>query len=239
MGKRTYDFVISLGSACQTAYQIKRHGLRQNSGPFDWVIIPCASLTEVLRQDFETFCSLPDLRIVDEKNGHYTVEDSRYRIRSMHDFHVRESGGDVWADYPAFREKMDRRISVFRRQLETAWSILFVQCGATKLESIALFEVLKAKRPGRRTELLVVSDLDEFDEDWQIPGITSRRIRMPRSAEGGWKGDGKDWHAALKGIALKKTSFRQLQDRIVCTRVYEKSYKLYDRFFCQKKRSEQ
>ena len=230
MTVRKYDFVISLGSACQTAYQLKKRGLRQRSGPFDWFIIPCARLIEVLQNDFADFMALCNLEIQGEKNGCYTVRDTRYNTRSMHDFHLHADVGDAFADYPAFRERLDRRIGAFRRQLDTAWSILFVQTGATKQESLRLHQVLIDKRPGRRTELLVLGNGDEFDADWHVPGIRPCRAAFASNpADGAWKGDAAGWRRALAGVALKKTSLRQLQDRIVCTRPYEKSMMLYHR----------
>jgi hypothetical protein len=55
----SYKAVVSLGSSCQTAYQLKRLGLRGHAGPLDWFISQSAKdVVRLIRNRFKGFMSM-------------------------------------------------------------------------------------------------------------------------------------------------------------------------------------
>ncbi|MBN3849918.1 hypothetical protein G3N58_24295 [Paraburkholderia sp. Ac-20342] len=50
-----YSSVISIGSHCVTAGEIKRFGLKKSSYPFDWIFSNVAMVADCIKDDFEKF----------------------------------------------------------------------------------------------------------------------------------------------------------------------------------------
>ena len=59
-----YDALISLGGECQVAYQMRLHGIRNESLPFDWIITPFEGLEKILIQRFEHFLRPENLTFI-------------------------------------------------------------------------------------------------------------------------------------------------------------------------------
>jgi hypothetical protein len=49
------EVVLSIGSLCQTAWQIQNAGLRKFSGPFDWIFSSPYLVADCLEDDFRTY----------------------------------------------------------------------------------------------------------------------------------------------------------------------------------------
>ncbi len=216
---RRFDVVISLGKSCQAAYQMKRRGLRTKSGPFDWFTVPTAGLFTVLESDFENFMQQDNLTEVNNRRGYLVVRDNITKIQSLHDFHANQTIQETW---PSFRDKMERRIKAFKKDLAESPNVLFIRHGILREESIRLINLLKSIRRGKPCTLLALdqsfSDTEEpYDKD-----IIS--MHMPQQ-DNSWKGSNAEWNRVLSHIGLSYFSFRQYQDRFACIPIIEKIQK--------------
>lgn len=94
---------ISLGYGCQIAQQLKNHGLRESSLPFDWVI-PHSGITDIIKDEFKNY--LPN-DIFTNSNGdshHMSIEDHTLFPHNK---------------FPEDKEQMTRRINRFIELLKS------------------------------------------------------------------------------------------------------------------------
>lgn len=103
-----YEHIVSLGYFCGVALELERIGLRDASGPFDWVIAPWAGVAELLTSGFDDLFEADAFEQDPRTPEHY--RNSKYGIAFYHDF-------DRWisfdAQLPNVREKYERRIERF------------------------------------------------------------------------------------------------------------------------------
>lgn len=177
-----YDYIVSLGPDCHTASALRRAGLRDSSGPFDW--LTGASLDMrlgLLERRFSGFMEKGNLTKLVKgpnapKKGNDYYLDEATGFRSYHDF--RE---DVPFDemYVAVREKYDRRINRLYLRVAAAQKVAFVwrkteaeQEGTASMEEAQ--RRLKELFPGRDVRLVCITD------DSELRKLKSRATRFGR-----------------------------------------------------------
>ncbi|WP_347338365.1 DUF1796 family putative cysteine peptidase [Tumebacillus amylolyticus] len=204
--KREFDAVLSLGGNCQTAYQLDRIGLRSSSGPLDWMLTySLPMLTELLQSRFQEYFARENIQLLPAGEGayHHVLFDDRYQSTSMHDIDI--VPGREWVeDYPAFREKLDRRIRRFLQQVEKSDSVLFVRLAGTREQTEALVTALEALRPQGDFFLLVVNYTDDrrlIELDWGLDRVCS--VLLPND-DIRWEGNDAAWDALFDGITRRE-----------------------------------
>ena len=65
----TFRYVMSLGSHCYAAWLLKEMGLRQFSGPFDWLFGDPGLVTACIADDCQTLLATEHLREMEPKGG--------------------------------------------------------------------------------------------------------------------------------------------------------------------------
>jgi hypothetical protein len=212
--KRNYDTVVSLGSKCQTAHHLKRHNLRTFSGPLDWVV--SESLPDVISLLNNRFVGLmePNNMFVEGQGNHniidengtfslmhtFVIKDIFYNITSMHDFPINQ----VWTQtYPAYKEKLNRRINRFLEKISNSQMALFVRLGASYHETVQLRSALSRISKGQ-FHILIVNSINGInnviEKDWGIDGVCSVEIPdLPTT----WVGDTLAWDHILTGVSLE------------------------------------
>ncbi|GJE71249.1 DUF1796 family putative cysteine peptidase [Methylorubrum podarium] len=214
--QKSYDLIVSLGSACDPAAHLRQRGLRKYSMPFDWVVtntIPIVS--RVIANDYEEFMDFKNLTLDqgnaifndedDGVNGEYSqklksyfVKDNKYDVLSVHDFPIVE--GKAWdATYPIFRERLDRRVRRLRADLTQSKSILFIRWAGALADAVDLYSTLKSKTSGE-ANLLVLCPVDGASgvgpDISSVDGVCY--VQVPnRPADDGL------WDEVLKGISLR------------------------------------
>lgn len=160
--------IISLGGACEVAWELQQHNLRKESLPFGWLLTPFESLCLLLEHHFEGFLQKENLEKLNW-NGCW-IKDKRYEIIFGHDFH-----GDVhWmGDYDQVKAKYMRRIERFYRVLASATSVLFIRMHISKQDSVFLVNLLKKLFPNLNFSLLVVGSLEEHKQKWNLDNISN------------------------------------------------------------------
>ncbi|AIQ65097.1 hypothetical protein PSTEL_20195 [Paenibacillus stellifer] len=203
--RRTYDAVFSLGCTCLTATQLKRAGLRKESGPFDWMYsYGLSHINKVLRNEFDSYMEPENLIAegLDYHHVNYLVRDREYGLVSAHDFSIEHNTpADLSAAYPEFRERTDRRTTRMLERLQSSKSILFVRVGGERNEIIELEQILQDKVKGDFA-LLVVNYANEarlWHDDYNLPHTCV--VQFPAANEV-WKGNNFYWDTVFYQVKL-------------------------------------
>jgi hypothetical protein len=198
-GIGAYGAYISLGSTCQTAYQLRRLQLRTFAGPLDWFISRTGTdVSRLIQNRFQGFMEFNRLQVVGTDADQYVVRDNGYNIVSYHDFPLMYR----WTDtYPSFKQKMDHRV----RSLLTAAKngpLCFIRTDTTKNEAQQLFAALNTIIPGK-FRLLIVNNVNDYlevrHEDWGLHHIGSVFV----SSGADWRGSDFAWDQIMNGFSLK------------------------------------
>ncbi len=158
-----YDYVISLGENCLTAMVLKEFGLRQFSGPFDWIAGRGVYYRlNLILNGFHDFLLKEDLEfaddVVDARRGTYPVRDKKNRLYLPHDFN--DLNLDI--SYPVVYEKYERRINRLLDKLKES-SMLMVCCSRegeilTNEFIEEMLTLISRKYCARRLDILIVSE---------------------------------------------------------------------------------
>ena len=173
---KKYDVIIPLGQFCSTAIALRDIGIRETAYPFDWLSIKDYKLTgncgfmgkiHLLCNDFQNAFDLEDLEEYcrDSSKEHRAVGNKRTGLAYVHDFEWSSSVAD---QYPAWREKYERRVKRLYDNINAGESILFIL--TTRLgHKLSLDEVteglnlLNKKFPGKDIDFLLVQDSEDCD----------------------------------------------------------------------------
>ncbi|MFH6787058.1 MULTISPECIES: DUF1796 family putative cysteine peptidase [Methylobacterium] len=166
---KEYDWIISLGSNCTPAWNIRKQLKQPEAFPFDWWISDYYPTLSVLRSNFSNMFDNDEMLIVDNCS---TVVSKRYWLKYHHDFPHKPGTGQVSEDFKshlnAVRGKYDRRVQRLHDAMRSG-SILFVRQGGVnstqsypdeeKLKnSHALYDMLVRLWPHAEFDLLVIED---------------------------------------------------------------------------------
>ncbi|UKS23930.1 papain-like cysteine peptidase [Paenibacillus sp. HWE-109] len=203
-----YKAYISLGSTCQTAFQLKRLGLRKYAGPLDWFASDSIDgVVRLIDHRFNGFMELNQLELIGTTNECFVVRDNANDVISFHDFPLYLTA-DRWREaYPAFKQKLSRRVDRFLRTIQ-GQPILFIRTNSKRKEAQELHAALKRLVHGK-FQLLIVNNHQEDREDviyenWGLGGISS--VLLPKGED--WRGFNQAWDTCMNGFKLKASSLR-------------------------------
>ncbi|MBA2936861.1 hypothetical protein HZF08_00915 [Paenibacillus sp. CGMCC 1.16610] len=203
-----YKAYISLGSTCQTAHQLRRLGLRKYAGPLDWFISDSTGeVVRLINHRFKGFMELSQLELIGTTYECFVIRDNASGVTSFHDFPLYLTA-ERWRDaYPAFKEKLNRRVDRFMKTMQ-GQPILFIRTNATKKEAQELHAALKRLKHGK-FHLLIVNNhqkdsKDVIYESWGLGGISS--VLLPQGED--WRGSNQAWDTCMNGFKLKASSLR-------------------------------
>ncbi|MFE7084129.1 DUF1796 family putative cysteine peptidase [Priestia megaterium] len=208
--KGSYDVIVSLGSACNPAMELRRLNLRTFSGPLDWsVSLSLSDVNRLLKNKFHGFMELENMRLIDgayeflddgiviEGVKSYLIEDTHYNIISVHDFPIIPH--QHWsATYISYKEKITHRINRFFEKIISSESTLFIRWAATYEEAVELQAILRGIVKGQ-FNILVLCPEEGFEGiseiDWVINNICA--VTVPKIPN-----DPTTWNFVLKDITL-------------------------------------
>lgn len=195
--------VLSLGMACDTAFQIRRNFAQTEAYPFDWWITPYDGLRELIAGDFAGLLSEENL----ERSGQYVV-DHRFGLAMMHDFENLERFRDT---LDAVRAKYRRRISRWLALFTNPVSVLFVRGQQYADDSVigeskarALLALLRDKYPKAQVHLLVQNPPEAGIPELMEDNLWILQLKTPDPWE--WYGDNTAWREMFSRIALLPTA---------------------------------
>jgi len=125
--KDEYDFIFSIGEACSCTAVLRASNLQFESYPLDWLWGGnIETRTNLLINDFKGFFDKENLKLVGNKQNPLPCDIYKNISNSIvfnHDFPL---DGSFDSDYPAIKEKYDRRIKRLYNNIEKAQNILIV-----------------------------------------------------------------------------------------------------------------
>ncbi|MCM3796891.1 MULTISPECIES: DUF1796 family putative cysteine peptidase [Priestia] len=208
--KGSYDIIVSLGSACNPAMELKRLNLRTFSGPLDWsVSLSLSDVNRLLKNKFSNFMELENMQLTDgafafaddgvliEGVQSYLIEDTHYNIISVHDFPIIPH--QHWsATYTSYKEKLTNRINRFIEKITTSESVLFIRWAATYEQTLELQAILEQIVKGN-FNILILCPEEGFNGvseiNWEIDKVCAVKVpRLPNDLE--------TWNYVLEGITL-------------------------------------
>jgi Putative papain-like cysteine peptidase (DUF1796) len=127
---REFDHIISLGSFCQTAYQIRRHFSCERAHIFDWWVTPTIGLVELVESGFVDLFIENNMTIVEEEAGP-AVMCSRYGLMHYHDFDEAKVDGrpSPFLVRAACVANMSKFAHLVKRLLSVSGEVLFIRAG--------------------------------------------------------------------------------------------------------------
>jgi len=186
--------VVSLGSNCRVATWLRALNIRTKAYPFDWVESEdINALIHLIKNDFEGYLEFE--KLAPAYNYFYNrVIDTTYKINFVHDFSFQGNERFSFAnavdydyglmclkqEYGKFYEKYMRRIQRFRALTKKYEQIIFVRTllvdKTTAQELYAALQLLFNN--SQKIILVVISDQEDFKNDWHIRGI--KNFYLPR-----------------------------------------------------------
>jgi hypothetical protein len=192
-----YHAFISLGSTCQTAYQLKRLKLRTFSGPLDWFTSRSVPhVARLIRNRFRGLMKYDHLRVLGMDETNYIIQDHDYDVVSYHDFPLPYR----WTDrYPDFKQKIDRRANALLSVTKRG-PVCFIRTDTSKAEAKQLYAALRSTLYGKFRLLIVNNSAVQGvkHEDWGLPQISS--VSVPHGID--WRGSDLAWDQIMDGFRL-------------------------------------
>jgi len=200
------DHIVSLGTACETAYNLRRHYGFATAYPFDWWISRTAGVARLIRDG--AAADLYRAEDLEAWNGGAAIRNARYDLRLHHEFprDWRAPGQPVTADWMAHVAAPRQRTERLTRRLfglgETARSIVFVRMAgpadSAQSDIAALLDALQHRFAAVPIGMVFVNLRGPAPADWPV-----ERVAVTRG--GDWRGDPMAWDAALASLGLRLT----------------------------------
>lgn len=149
--KTHFDLILSIGSDCETSYQLRTNGLQVKSYPMDWL---CGNnicgIQKIFENNFDRFLELEDLKIV-TKAENLIVQNSFTNYTFLHDFEK----DTIEEDYKEIKEKYARRINRLKQAFDRLDKILLVykNINNTDEELKIFYQVVCKKYPNKEIHL--------------------------------------------------------------------------------------
>lgn len=181
MGGKIFDYVISLGPACRTGFQIRRLFGSKYCVPsvFDRQITPTPVIVDYFWRDFRGFFEREDL-VQGERFS--DVRNTRFGTVHPHDISAPIDSG-----YAKARDRHDRLCDNIRGAVNSSHRVLFVaQDAGHRTFGADISEAIAAINPSLRFDVVLVKDSG-----------------APTHAEPhAWKGNDAPWDEALQSYAI-------------------------------------
>ncbi|MCM3214239.1 DUF1796 family putative cysteine peptidase [Niallia taxi] len=200
--KGSYDLLLGIGSWCGPSLNLRRHNLRRFAFPLDWMVSNSVSdVTRLFNNKFQGFMEFPNLVQTEGSssslddgvavmpaqggaepvNAHF-IYDTFYNITSVHDFPI-VPNQDWSVHYPAYKEKLQKRISSLFEKLASSPKVLFIRWGfATQEEAGALYDAISQLRNGLPFNLLIMQPVSGIqtasDMHWSHPSICAVQVPL-------------------------------------------------------------
>ncbi|MEC0306878.1 DUF1796 family putative cysteine peptidase [Paenibacillus lautus] len=196
-----FDAIFSLGHNCQVAAQLRRNKLRQAAGPLDWFNFASThEFCKVIKHQFSDFMLRDNLVIYGKSVNCYYVRDKRSSCLSFHDFKNNPEEQPLY-DYPVFRERLDRRIERFNRNLNSEQKTLLVRIIPHKKDAETIDQVIRETYSNPNVTLFFLM-LSSSPSIVTLPSFSDRVLikQIPKGPT--WEGDLEAWKTILGEFLL-------------------------------------
>jgi hypothetical protein len=215
-----YAAIVSLGSGCQVAHQLRVNKRRKEAFPFDWVVSDdIKKVAELIENRFSDYLDSSKLSIRQNVDNpeRIRVRNLEYNIYFMHDFH---NLATFDSDLVAVQEKYQKRIRRFyhllnreqnrteqnrteQNRTEQNSGCLFIRM-LSKEDSLddglALGNAVRAFDESHRIILITPKSQDELSVEPLSDGIFLLKMNLKPDGDASWKGNHAEWQKLLAGI---------------------------------------
>ncbi len=210
LNEKRYDYIVSLGRHCQTAYQIRRFTGASKAFFFDWVRTPLVGLMRVLKQDFSGAFLLSGLQLGEEAT---LVLDRETGIGYRHSFEPDAVTGKIEQaslerQYPEQRRKHEFLLRRWR-DVVRGENVLFVRHDAmSPAEVDSLYRALVCYAGHPAVGLLVVGPGAGNEQPIFPQACMAAGFPLPSGAAD-WKGSDAAWTALFNRHIPYRTCRKQ------------------------------
>lgn len=197
-----FDAIFSLGYNCQVAAQLRKNKLRHAAGPWDWFNFASThEFCKVIQSQFSDFMLRDNLDIYGKSANCYYVRDKQSSCLSFHDFKNNPEKLPLY-DYPAFRERLDRRIERFNRCLNSEVKTLLVRIIPHIKDAETIDRAIRETYSNPNVSLLFIK-LSSSPGIVALPSFSDRVLikQIPKGPT--WEGDSEAWKTILGGFSLR------------------------------------
>jgi len=201
---KIYDLIVSLGSSCQVAQQLKQNNLRSFSSPLDWFISNSTlKICELLHNQFNDLF-LPENTIqCEQHNGCYIVKDNLYECFSYHDFRISDNpNGILLSSFCEFKNKLNRRILNLKQKVTDSNKLLFIRSNCSENDARILYEALKSFCGQKKDIDLMIVNYHYHKNVEMVDLDNNIRVCHIFNPADNWKGDDDCWKMVLSDIEL-------------------------------------
>lgn len=203
--------LISVGQACEVAFEIRMHTPKVDADYFDWLITPFDGLIQALNSGFTNQLQAEDLYLQDDKNF---VVNRRTGIKFGHVF-KRDSAGDIITD---FETDLDRVTSIFEHlsakfeiNARSGAPLGFVRRDLTPDQALIFTETISALYPELEYKIIAVNEVDM--ECRKLDAERFIDLVVPPSGHDGL-GLAEAWAAEMLATGLTAETFVKTKDDV-------------------------
>lgn len=204
--------MVSLGRACEVAFQIRMHSDKIDSDFFDWLITPFDGLMAALRSNLDGLLEADELYLQNDKNF---VNNKKTGIQYGHVF-MRDENHNIpdnfLDDLPRVRNKFDYLKEKFFSNAKSEDPICFIRRDISSIQAKILEEQIEAMFPSLDFKLACVNAEDVGLSDAKSPRVID--LRIVNGAHDGL-GFPESWAEALTGAGLTTKPFVKTKEDIV------------------------
>jgi hypothetical protein len=182
--------IVSLGSNCAIAYQLKQMNLRNHAYPFDWAKISLNSLVKVLDNDFHRY---HNISIKKYSTNHLSWDDNQPSYIVCNDYGITMAHELVNQDnIELYTLSLIRRIQRFKLLNTINKKIRFVRIETGNLtptqlltynklvflldELVLNYELVVISKNKPPNQKIIWHQLESFDENWWYPKLNWLKI---------------------------------------------------------------
>lgn len=181
-----YYRYISLGHACQPAYNIRNILGQQEAHFFDWLVTPSTTIAHLLQSGgpLSLFNDKSAFKIVGQHKTNAIVEHAQLGVIFYHDFpHIKGI-----AAFDTVVSKYSHLAKRWNDTINTGKPILFVRHHASREDALAIKRAIYEAYPKLEYDLLVVNE-GLPTEPWNISHVIDMTISTGSN----------DWHGDITG----------------------------------------
>jgi hypothetical protein len=164
--------IISLGSNCSVAYQLKQHNYRFNSYPFDWCNIKINQLINVLKNNFVNYENIK-INKLSENHPAFLNNNSNNPVSNnpkpsyilTNDYNIKfahEVISNNYLDCEEFKNKLIRRINKFKNLIHNRHNPIFIRIELNNFNKDSYY--------------LLLNELDKYFDNYKLILISNNNI---------------------------------------------------------------
>lgn len=200
-----YDVFASLGKKCQPAGRLKRCGLRNFSGPFDWFAnqrLP--EVHRILEKGVDHLFLMENIKVHGTHKDCLDIRDSATGLRSIHDIQIC-ARDQLREQIDTLRGTIARRRKNLIQQLINADRALLIRLNAETTALKRLRTFLDKSFPNTQIDILTINEKAGMDIIATPACIPNTFIIAGDNSPSGetWLGNDNIWNTSLRNVRTR------------------------------------